>query len=77
MSEMNEMFDHILKSVETTRRCLEVLFDAINFDYDEAYQNYADAINKNAKKLSTHERQQAVLNHVLKDGENDIQKEEE
>lgn len=69
MSDANDMFDHILESIRSTPRQYQIMFDAMNFDYSGAYRDYADAIDKSVEELSSIEKQQAVLNHVLKDSD--------
>ena len=67
MSDADGMFDHILERIRSKPRQYQIMFDAMNFDYSDAYKDYANAINKSVDELSSTERQQAVLNHVLKD----------
>ena len=65
---MDTLKEFILKSIESQKRFIGYAFDAMNFDYEKAFTEFANSIGKNGyNELTKEEKQQAVLNAVLRE----------
>ena len=65
---MDALEDLLLKSIELQKRFLEYITTSLDFDYEKAFTEFANSIGKNGyHDLTKEEKQQAVLNAVLRE----------
>ena len=64
---MDVLEDLLLKSIESQKRFTEIVYTSMSFDYVKALEDYANHLGKDYDELTKEERQQAVLNAVLKE----------
>ena len=67
---IDDLFEAVIESTLRTSFCMvHALWGVLTvqeYDLDRIYRNYASAIGKDS--LTTTERQQALLNHILEQG---------
>ena len=57
----------LLKSIVSQKRFIDVLYRSIEFDYGQAFEDYAKEVGKDCDELTKVERQRAVMDAVLKE----------
>ena len=65
---MDDRQRKIEKAAQEAKESYQEVNDYMDFAYAQIYEDFAKLIGKDKKSLTTAERQQAILNHVLEQG---------
>ena len=63
---MDNFIELCQRSIESRKRFMEYVVHSMSFDYVQAFEDYANSLDKDCDELTKDEKQQAVLDAVLK-----------